>query len=476
MNLLALLCLFLGAAAATLTILMTQNLRGSERSRRIALESEKAVLNERLLSREARIEELSRESLQDKARLEKSEQEVRALDLRLTEAETRREEETQGYAEKLALLEKAREKLAESFQALASEALSRNNQNFLELAKTSLEKYQEGAKNDLENRKKAIDDLVRPVTETLGKFDGKLKELEEDRIRSYVALREQVSAMAATQESLKSETSRLVQTLKAPAVRGNWGEVQLRRVVELAGMVNYCDFEEQVSVKTEEGKLRPDLIVRLPNNKVIVVDAKAPLEAFLKSVEAVDDLERKKILATHAGLIRNHIKRLSEKDYWNQFKTTPDFVVMFLPGEAIFNAALSQDPSLIEEGVQKRVIIASPTTLIALLKAVHFGWRQEALTENAEKISQLGKELYERLFTMVDHFDKVGRGLGSAVDNYNKAMSSLERRVLVSARRFQELRVGEEKEIPALDTIDQSVKVFPSQFPAPKKEQEEERG
>ncbi|WP_205617524.1 DNA recombination protein RmuC [Pelomicrobium methylotrophicum] len=375
---------------------------------------------------------------------------------KLAELETRLAEERKAAEEKLALLDEAQRKLSDAFKALCAEALQSNNQSFLDLAKATLEKFQESAKSDLEARQKAVDELVRPLRESLEKVDGKLGELEKARVSAYAALHEQLKSLVDTHlPMLRAETANLVKALRQPTVRGRWGEIQLKRVVEMAGMVEYCDFVEQESRATEDGRLRPDLIVRLPGGKQIVVDAKAPLEAYLRAVDATDDETRQRHLADHARQVRDHMSALGRKAYWGQFDPTPEFVVLFLPGEMFFSAALQQDPGLIEFGVNERVIPATPTTLIALLRAVAYGWRQEALARNAQEVADLGRQLYERIAKLADHWANVGDKLGKAVDAYNSATSTLETRVLVSARRLRDLKAAPEGvEIEAIEPVE----------------------
>jgi len=377
------------------------------------------------------------------------------------EYRARLEAEQQSSQEKLELLKQNQQQLQQAFKALSAEALNANNRSFLDLAQTKMEQFQSEAKGDLNNRQLAIDQLVKPLQEALTKVDIRIGQLEQVRTGAYARLDEQLKTLMESQRSLDRETSNLVKALRAPTVRGRWGEMQLKRVVEMAGMLKHCDFDEQQSASNEGGRLRPDMIIRLPNGRNIVVDAKAPLSAYLESLEATDEEKRRNFLKDHARQVRDHLGKLSAKNYWEQFQPTPEFVVLFLPGETFFSAALEQDPSLIETGVEQKVLLATPTTLIALLRSVAYGWRQEQLTENALAISQLGQELYGRIATLEEHFQAMGKGLEKAVDSYNKAMSSLDRRVLVSARRFKEMGAGNEKELGSPDLIETSPQLPP---------------
>ena len=339
------------------------------------------------------------------------------------------------------------------FDGIAARALERNNASFLELATSRLATTQAEASGALEQRQQAIRHLVEPIEHSLGQVSERLRELELARTEAYVSLTEQVANLRDTQELLRDQTGNLVTALRAPAARGRWGELQLRRAIELAGMLRHCDFVEQPSVTTADGRLRPDVVVQLPGGKQVVVDAKVPMQAYLEAVEATDDTTRTRRLVDHARQLRNHVTQLSAKAYWEQFSPSPDFVVLFVPGDALLGAALEHDPSLLDDAAGMRVLLATPVTLIAVLRAVAMGWRQEALADNAREVCELGRELYKRLSVLGDHVGGVGRNLERAVDSYNRAVGSLESRVMVTARRFVDLDVADEALAP-LDPVD----------------------
>jgi DNA recombination protein RmuC len=390
------------------------------------------------------------------AKLGAASEELRSESVRRSAAEANLESERRASQEKLAALQDAQARLAETFKALSAEALKSSSTQFLELARKELEVHQTGAKADLEKRQQAIVELVGPVKASLEKFETKVGELEKTREGAYVGLTEQVKSLLAAQVQLRSETTNLVQALRAPVVRGRWGEIQLRRVVEMAGMLNHCDFYEQESAVGESGRLRPDMVVRLPAGKTLVVDAKAPITSYVDAVALTDVDARNAKLADYARLVRSHVTSLGRKAYWDQFDPSPELVILFLPGEHFFGAALEQDPALIEFGVEQKVIIATPTTLISLLRAVAYGWRQESIAENAKEISALAAELYKRLSDMGGHWISVGEALGKSVDAYNKAVNSLETRVFVSARKFKELGATPDADIEPLVPVEKA--------------------
>ena len=375
---------------------------------------------------------------------------------KLLALQAQRDAELKSAEEKLSLLHKAQSQLQDSFKALSAEALSKNNTDFLNLAKTTLEKYQEGAKGDLDKRQQAIQKTVEPVGKALEKFEERVNNLEERRTKTDAGLKEQLENLAQSQIRLSQTTTGLVNALRKPEGRGRWGELQLRRTVELAGMINYCDFEEQTNVETDAGeRLRPDMLIRLPNERRVVVDSKVPLAAYLDALDEADADVKTTQLERHARHIRDHIKGLSQKKYWSQFEHTPEFVVLFIPNEAIFSAALEVDPQLIELGVENRVILATPTTLIALLKAIAYGWQQDAVAREAREISALGKELYERIGVVMGYFSNVGRSLGQVVTHYNKAVNSAESRLLVTARKFEALESSTEETLPDIKAVEE---------------------
>ncbi|HCI49057.1 MAG TPA: DNA recombination protein RmuC [Holosporales bacterium] len=416
------------------------------------------------LTKQAIAEEKMRHMSEVTSQYQLSQKKVEELGLENAALRTLIEQNRKSFHEKEALLEKAEEKLRNTFKALSAEALNVNNSSFLKLAEAALGKFQEHAKGDLEGRQKAIENLLKPVKEALVGVDQKVHELEKARVGAYETLRHQISDLVASQKELKTETTNLVQALRAPNVRGRWGEIQLRRVVEMAGMVSHCDFVEQAhSTNPEEEKLRPDMVIQLPGGKNIIVDAKAPLHAYLEALETMDPEVRLLKLKAHARQVRQHVGKLSAKSYWDRFTPTPEFVVLFLPGETFFSAALEQDPSLIELGAEQKVILATPTTLIALLRAVSYGWRQEALAKNAQEISELGQEMHKRISDMVGHFARVGKNLGGAVEAYNQTLGTLERRVMVSARKFKELGAAAQKtDIESAEPIEKQPRVLES--------------
>ena len=355
------------------------------------------------------------------------------------------ENERRLAAEKLASLEQARDQVGKAFDELAREALRHNSSEFLRLAQENLRQFQVRAQGELAQREQAVEGLVKPIREALEKTERQLHNLEKERVEAQGSLRQHLESLVQAQNGLQAETRRLSQALHRPEVRGQWGEMTLKRLAELAGMVEHCDFFEQQTVDTDQGRMRPDMLVRLPDRREIVVDAKTPLDAYLGAVEASDEAERTARLAQHARNVRERVKELAAKSYWQQFQDSPDFVVLFIPGEQFLSSALEVDPRLLEDALASQVVLATPTSFVALLRAVAYGWRQELLAENAEQIRHEGKLLYDRLVTFAEHLGKLGKSLDSSVKHFNKAVGSFDSRVLPVARKFTEMGISARK-------------------------------
>jgi DNA recombination protein RmuC len=424
----------------------------AEADRRTAAEGRLAILpkyEEELNAREARIAQQNVE--------------LTRLHAAVAQLATRLEEAKRSGDEKIAAIQTLEIKLAETFQAMSAEALKSNNQAFIDLAGQTLGRFQESAKGDLDVRQVSIGGLVEPLKASLEKVDARIGELEKERASAYAALTQQVEVMMQSQAKLQAETARMARALRAPAGQGRWGELQLKRVVELAGMSEYCDFTEQFSMPTEDGCVRPDLVIHLPNHRDVIVDAKVSLSAYLDAQECTEDSPRAEKLRAHAHQVRAHVTQLSAKSYWEQLRQTPEFVIAFLPGEPFFSAALESDPDLLEYGVERRVILATPTTLIALLKAVALGWKQEKVSANAREIQELGRSLYDRMRTLAENFGEVQKGLLRTTAAFNRTVGTLEARVMPAARRFQELGAssGEEISLPSpVDTAPRSLQLL----------------
>jgi DNA recombination protein RmuC len=438
--LIAIACLAAGFAAAWAWA------SSSGGTQRLELEKRAAGLDGTVVELKKQNDLLQQDSRALQKRIE-DEQRLRAT------AEKDAESQRENLVEQRRLLDDAQIKLREAFQSLAGEALQSSSNQFIELAKSKFDSLQKEAEGDLDQRKIAIKAMVDPLETALKDLRSEVSRVESARQEAYGSLRNEVQLLATTNRELREETGSLVNSLKQPQVKGKWGELTLRRVVELAGMSPHCDFQEQHSVDTEEGRLRPDLTVSLPGGTQIVVDVKVPLHAFFKAVSAQSDAEYREAMVQHAALVRDHIKGLSSKEYWRQFEPTPEFVVLFVPGESFFSAALEQDRTLIEDAIDKRVVLASPTTLIALLRAIAYGWKQQLVAENAEHIKELGKELYDRVVRFAEHLSDIAKGLERASKAYNNAVASFDSRLIPSARKFREMGVGS-ADVPQIEPIE----------------------
>jgi len=366
--------------------------------------------------------------------------------------------ERQNHAQLDEILDSTHAELANTFNQLSNEALSRNNNNFLKLAEENLKRFQSEAKAELTSKEKSFEQLVKPINDALQQTTKQIHHIEKERKEAYGSLRSTIDQMNLSQKNLQQETQNLVQALRRPEVRGQWGEMTLRRLAELSGMVAHCDFFEQTHTQTETGAIRPDMIVRLPENREIIVDAKTPLDAYLSAMQAKDDITRNLELKRHVQVIRSRIRELSAKNYWAEFSQSPEFVVLFIPGEQFLSAALELDNSLLEDSMSQNIILATPTNFIALLRAVSYGWKQQALAENALEIRELGETLYKRLATFSSHLDKLGKSLNSSVDHYNKSVGSLERQVMPSGRKFIEMGIRAKTELAELQPIEKQVR------------------
>ena len=375
-----------------------------------------------------------------------------------TQLKTTLEMQQQSYDEKIKTIEATKQQLSETFSALSSQALRNNNESFLKLAQENLKQFQTKAQDDLTYREKAIETMLKPIREALEKSEQQIHHIEKDRKHAYGTLNAQLESMAKAQSDLQEQTRALVNALRRPEVRGQWGEMTLKRLAELAGMVEYCDFYEQLEVNTEEGKKRPDMVIRMPDQREIVVDVKTPLDAYLSATEANEDNLRTTHMQRHAKNVRQRVQELAHKAYWSQFKNAPNFVVLFIPGDQFLSAALDHDRTLLEDALRQNVILATPTSFIALLRAVAYGWRQEQLAKNAEVIRKVGEELYQRLTTFSNHLQKLGRGLESSLKSYNSAVGSFDNRVLPSARKFTELGISASKPVEEPQQIETAVK------------------
>lgn len=408
-----------------------------------------------LSSSEARLEELRQQLNKKEEEIIHIREELSVEKQDKTEALTKLGLAQQSFEEQKSMIEAMKKEMSDTFNALSSAALKSSSEDFLRLASEHLGKVVAETKGRLGEHQAALDSVIKPLHQALQRYEENLRTIEENRHKAYGSLTEQIRSLASTNESLQRETKNLVTALRKPHVRGRWGEMQLRRVAELSGMSMHCDFTEQVSVDTEKGRIRPDMIVHLPMEREIVVDAKVSLDAYLEAITASSEEERRIKMEKHAQQVRAHMNKLASKEYWSQFSRSPEFVVLFIPGESFLSSAVDIDSNLIEDGMQKGIIIATPTTFIALLRAIAYGWRQEQLTKNAQEISELGKQLYERINVIVQHLENIGTNLEKSISAYNKAVGSFETRILPSVRRFKELGISTGSDIPILEQIDQ---------------------
>ena len=449
--------------------------------RNLGQSAERAVMSaeaSRIATERARFETiaqrvplLERELQAARALVDDREAQLALAQVKIAEALTRLAESEKAAAEKLELMSRAETSMKDAFQALSMDALDKSRAAFLAQAQASFGQFRESALRDFAAKETTFAQLVTPIRESLAKFETQVREIEQKRGEAYAGLSEQFASFKEGQALLRGETERLVTALRAPSVRGRWGEFQLRRVVEMAGMVEHCDFAEQSTIQGEDGRLRPDLIVHLPGGKTVVVDAKVPLSAYLDARDARDENTRRDFILQHAKQVRKHVSELSDKSYSDQLPSSPDFVVMYVPMESAFADAVQADPSLLDDAVEGNVIPAGPMTLLSLLKGAAYGWRQERIAQNAEQISELGRELYNRISVMAGHLGVVGEALGRATLAYNKAVGSMESRVLVQARRFKELGAATGEDIPEVETVS----VAPRQLAFPGLEPEDER-
>ncbi|NQY27209.1 MAG: DNA recombination protein RmuC [Piscirickettsiaceae bacterium] len=386
------------------------------------------------------------------------EKKIRELSLAHSELSLKLELEQKNRDQLNGTIKQTQEQLANTFNQLSNEALTRNNNSFLKLAEENLKRFQSEAKAELSSKEKSIEQLVKPISDALKQTTKQIHDIEKDRKEAYGSLRTTIDTMNKNQQNLQQETQNLVQALRRPEVRGQWGEMTLKRLAELSGMVAHCDFFEQTHTKTDTGAIRPDMIVRLPENRTIIVDAKTPLDAYLSAIQAKDDATRQSELKRHAQIIRSRVRELAAKNYWAEYSDSPEFVVLFIPGDQFLSAALEIDSTLLEDSMSQNIILATPTNFIALLRAVSYGWKQQVLAENAMEIRELGETLYKRLATFTGHLDKLGKSLNSSVDHFNKSVGSLERQVMPSGRKFLEMGLRAKSEIVELQPIEKQIR------------------